>query len=788
MNINGDPGTPWPPADGRMVLFLLDGRSHFEHKLLEDCIERTRPDDAVGAQNSWKILKLPPARQRHDAPPDAIWPALDETKDGWFVPLRVTWFRSSRNRHRSIRISDILFGDPRAPGVMRQRWIYSRHRERCRFLYAEPATGAQLLQRFEKTGEKDSARFKQYVIRQAILALERAERRERGRRYKVPRLVGEDILARASFRAELEAVAAEQNRRAEAVNDEAARYLKEMAANHRTIFLDLFAQFCRFMYTRGYDAKVVCDDKAVARISELSERRPLVLLFTHKSYLDVPVLIRLLYDNNFPPAHLFGGINMNIFGLGALMRRAGVVFIRRSFQNNRVYKLVFQHYIDYLVEKRFPLMWSIEGTRSRSGKLMEPRLGLLSYVVESCRRMQETDVALVPVSIAYDQIAEVGEFMAEQRGGSKKPEDVSWLMRYLTGLKNPFGRIFVRFGEPVTLAHDSPMPIPGKSSHPDAHRLLVQKIAFEVSDRINQVTPITATSLVTLTLLGAGQRALTLADVAAEVTEMTEWVAQCHLPTTDDLMLNDMSGVERTLADLAANGVVACFEAGPKPVFSIGPEQHLSAAYYRNTIIHFFVNDAFAELGLLKIAQLPQTHPESVFNDEIMALRDLFKFEFYYPPKPEFRRQVFASLEQRNPLWSQFSYYEPDKIRDLISATRPLLAHRVLRSFVDAYTVVAHVLFSRDTAAPFTEAQFLSDCLALGKQMYLQRRIASEESIAKALYSNGLRLARNRKLIEGRYSKVASGRRNLVLQLHDVGRRLDVVQSVATTRLLDLSA
>src|SRR5262249_57533399 len=110
-----------------------------------------------------------------------------------------------------------------------------------------------------------------------------------------------------------------------------------------------------------------------------------------------------------------GWINMKFFAMGPLMRRGGVFFIRRSFKDNDVYKFVLRQYIDYLIEKRFPLEWYIEGGRSRSGKLLPPRFGLLAYVVDAYRRGKSDDVLLVPVSIAYDQIQDVAGYAAEER-------------------------------------------------------------------------------------------------------------------------------------------------------------------------------------------------------------------------------------------------------------------------------------------------------------------------------------------------------------------------------------
>src|SRR5204863_526827 len=136
---------------------------------------------------------------------------------------------------------------------------------------------------------------------------------------------------------------------------------------HSPHHLDLAANLIRFMYTQGYGETLHYDRVQLEALAALGQRHPLVFLPTHKSMLDSLVLKYALYENGLPPNHTAGGINMNFFPMGGLMRRTGIFFIRRSFKDNEVYKFVLHHYLDYLVEKRFPLEWYIEGTRSRSG-------------------------------------------------------------------------------------------------------------------------------------------------------------------------------------------------------------------------------------------------------------------------------------------------------------------------------------------------------------------------------------------------------------------------------------
>ena len=211
----------------------------------------------------------------------------------------------------------------------------------------------------------------------------------------------------------------------------------------------------------------------------------------------------VLFENDFPTPHTMGGINMAFAGVGYLARRSGAIFIRRSFQDNPLYKLVLRNYLSYLLEKRFPLTWSFEGTRSRVGKLMPPKYGMLKYVMDAIVDSNLDNLHVIPVAINYDMINDVKDYAHEQSGGVKRPESLSWFISYLRRLRQPLGRIYVDFGEPVIIAKDDINDDP----------LQLTKTALKVGFEANRVTPITLTSLMCLSLLGTSPRAQTLDEI-----------------------------------------------------------------------------------------------------------------------------------------------------------------------------------------------------------------------------------------------------------------------------------
>jgi glycerol-3-phosphate O-acyltransferase len=762
---------------------MLDVSSRLERRLLENWIERTRPDGITPA--AYDIVSIPSSRRRRAGRVD---PRLEATlavgDDPLLAPLRVAWLPAANDGPHPARLSSLFaIGDPRDPGRLRQAGVLRRHPDRCRIIVAEAAPSSELRARWHRAGGADVAQtagLPDFVARQAALALDRAERRVRGARYKVPRLVQEEIVARPAFRGGVVRLARALGRDEASVTREARRCLREIAASHSPRLIHVAANLIRYMYTRGYGETLHYDHAQLQELEALGQRHPLVFLPSHKSNLDSLVLKYALYENGLPPNHTAGGINMNFFPMGWLMRRTGIFFIRRSFKDNEIYKFVLRQYVDYLIEKRFPLEWYIEGTRSRSGKLMPPRFGLLAYVVDAYRRAKSDDVLLVPVSIAYDQIQDVAGYAAEDRGAAKAAESFGWFLRFVRALRRRYGEIYIRFGEPVSLARALGPADATAEPAPDEQSVLLQKVAFEVAVRINRVTPITAISLVTLALLGTGNRALTVPEIIAGLRNLLDYVRRRGLATTGELELDTVEGVERALEALVENGVVTCFAEGPEAVYLIGPEKHLIASYYRNTIIHFFVNGAIAELALLRAAEEGVPDPTSEFWDEAMRLRDLLKFEFFFADKDTFRDELRAEVRVHDPDWDG-ALADGQAAMALLRRFRPFSAHRVLRPFVEAYRVVADALGRLPAGAAPTEDELLRHCRALGRQYTLQRRIPSPESVSQVLFATALRLAGKRGLLDPA-ADVGERRRAFAEEVRQVIRRIDAVDALVAAR------
>jgi glycerol-3-phosphate O-acyltransferase len=709
---------------------------------------------------------------------------LDDDEDVRLVPVRVAWLPEEHAGRRAARVADLLPGrDPYNPSERQQQRILARQPGRAVVLAGEPATLGSLRQRWAETAEGDD--FGSYVTRRATLALDRAEYRLRGPRYKTPSLVKDEILSSRRFRAGLRDVRRSAEGPAPSL-EEAGEVLDELAAGWSRRLIDVFPTVGRLIFQRGFDPQIDYDESQVERLRAAMERHPCIFLWSHRSNLDTLVLAAAMQEKGLPPAHLFAGINMAFGPMGALMRRTGVIFIRRSTSEDPLYRYVLREYVGYVLEKRFNLSWSIEGTRSRTGKMLPPRLGLLSYAADVYLSGRVDDILLLPVSITFEQLHEIAEYADYARGGTKKPEGFGWLYGFIKaqGARH-YGKIYVRFGEPVAMSSFLG-PVSGDSAvalDPAARRLALQKTAFEVAWRINQSMPVTATALVTTVLLAMQGAALTFGQIRLGLADALDYLESRSVPQTASARALSGAGPVRATLDALVSGAVVTFVAeGRDPVWLIEPEHQLAAAFYRNSVIHFLLDTALCELAVLRAGEsVSASDPVGAFWDEIARLRDLLKFEFYFHERDEHRREVAAEMTRHDPSWESLLRSGPAAADGLLAGMRPLVSHVVVRPFVEAYRLVADVLVHDSTLV--SDSEVVQRALGLGRQYVAQHRLRGSESVSALLFRTALQLARNRGLLEPG-PDLAERRAAFLAELRDLVRRLDQIEDLAIRRYI----
>lgn len=756
--------TDFSTTDDALVLASVTSKA--EYGLLNDWLQaqrRAHPETKV------EVLRLP----HGDAPPQLVGELVDELnagEDRTVVPVRVFWVPGGLPTR--VKLAGLISGrDTYRPPEILQHAILRKDPSRARIVAGEPAKVSELRQDWKENTAGDAPQdFAKFVLRRAALAVERIELRLLGPEYKSPRLITDELMASSRFVEGMEGIPGASTEKAETM-------LNELATGWSRFSVDLIPNLGRAIFSRGFDPRIDYDTTQVEAMRRALEDHPAVFLWSHRSYLDGVIVPVALQENKLPPACTFAGINLSFGFMGPLMRRSGVIFLRRKL-DDPLYKYVLRQFVGYIVQKRFNLSWSIEGTRSRTGKMLPPKLGLLSYVADAYLDGRSEDILLQPTSISFDQLHETAEYAAYARGGEKIPEGAEWLFNFIKaqGERN-YGKIYVRFPEAVSMRQYLGEP-GGPTAHDKAAKhLAMQKMAIEVSWRILRATPINASSLVSAVLLTTRGRALTLRQLHHTLQDSLDYLERKKTPMTNSaLRLHSAEGVRSALDAMSNGHPVTMVDGGHEPVWRIAPEQELEAAFYRNSLIHAFLETSIVELSLVHAARAPQGERVDAFWAQAMRLRSLLKFDFYFADSATFRENIAEELEWNHDWESQLDA-GPEAVDALLRAKRPLMSNSMLRPFVEAYEIVADVLC--DAPTDISDKELTRQALGVGSQYAAQGLVRSNESVSALLFATARQVAADQKLLEAA-PDLRERRRAFLDELRAIIGDMDRVHELAT--------
>ena len=428
----------------------------------------------------------------------------------------------------------------------------------------------------------------------------------------------------------------------------ATRYFDEIAADYNVAYVQFSSMVLTWLWKKMFHG-IDVNHSELAKVREWAAKGPLIYIPSHKSHIDYLILNYILYNNQMFVPRIAAGKNLSFWPVGPFFRKAGAFFIRRSFKGAKVYAAVFTRYVKALIEEGHPLEFFIEGGRTRSGKLILPKIGFLSILVEAFREGYCNDLVFVPVSIVYDRVVESQSYLKEVGGGEKAKETFSQVVATRHFLKKKYGKIYIRFGEPVSLKE-----IYVKES--EAKAKTEKRLAFRLIRAINGVTLVTPVGLAAAAILTRHRRGFYLTELAETVASIAGFLERHHIPMAESLS-NPQNAMDETLALLTKNNVVSMLEDvdGSGTFYFVDEEKKMELEFYKNSIIHFFIRHAFLALSLLTGSE--NVKKDSDVLEDYSFLKRLFRYEFIYEgpitASQEIERTVTYFLEllfiERNP-------------------------------------------------------------------------------------------------------------------------------------------
>ncbi len=446
------------------------------------------------------------------------------------------------------------------------------------------------------------------------------------------------ILSGADFERELRILGERSGETTSRMHRRAERSFYELAANQRRSMYSVLAVVAKFLLNRLFTN---IEMRGLDQLKEAMRTHAVVIVPMHRSHLDYILLQYKLYEAAINPPHVAAGINLSFWPVGALTRSVGAYFVKRNARD-RIHMLVLRRYVTYLMQRGHSQMFFIEGGRSRSGKMMRPKMGLLGVLFDAYKKGIRKEILFVPASISYEQVIEDQEFGVENTGRSKTEENLRSTVSALDILKKKYGEVVVTFGAPLSLSAfmqekaQANEGIPPKRSD---EREALNEFGLNLVRGIRRHISPSLTNLAYTALMSAPQYGLSRSALSDSVKNLAR-IAQILRQELSVVGENTPSlerfleGREAILNDLPREGIVERARCLDEDVFFIPGKRRFTADFYKNGVFHLFFPVSI--LSTLELLGEPLT------GDAARPFHGTFQSDLILPPIDEFAAEIDA--------------------------------------------------------------------------------------------------------------------------------------------------
>lgn len=681
---------------------------------------------------------------------------------------------------------DVLFGSREWPSAARTLGQFLFNYKHVALKVGEPLNIKEFLASANGLSDDVLVRRITYAV---LRRLERERRSVIGPADKAPDRVREEILRSPRLRAVIDDLSGGRPQARPEHVGRALELLKELQATPDQKTLKSLEVVFDRVFHRIY-AGIDYNPADIERVRQAARDGAMILLPSHKSHVDYLILSYVFNEQNLPLPRIAAGENLNFFPMGPIFRRGGAFFIRRSFRGDRLYAAVVDAYVRRLIRDGFPIELFMEGGRSRTGKLLPPKFGLLNMLVDAALAVPQRTTSFVPVSIGYERVVEASSFQRELSGGEKEKENARGLLQSHQVLWHRYGRINIQFGQILTLEEICQRQglTSDDAARPAKRRTLVTRLGNRVMDEINRVTAVTPGALTALSLLSHEQRGISQQDLLTRCQRLLGVVTSLGARATPGLLTP--SGALRTDAILEALQMFLEAElletysphrTLPRPAasrlgmrrryqlprderafYTVRDTKRLALDTTKNIIVHFFVERALVAIALLtppgigvKTKSATRDHvPRHVIKERVQELSRLFKYEFRFRADAPFETifdetvagmitagHLAATSADGPPTGNTVTDNLPKGLcvgpgSDDQTGMQWLWSYAsILRNFIEGYQIAARSLQTL-LDGPLSDKELVKQALSLGDQMYMAGEIERREAVSKPLFEN----------------------------------------------------
>jgi glycerol-3-phosphate O-acyltransferase len=510
---------------------------------------------------------------------------LDEDLDAQMIPVNITWGRAPTKERNTANVGTII-ADEESPTWFRKLFIVLFAGRNTLARFSDPLSFRYMR---DKHGSDEATAHK--LLRIARFHFYRQTISVTGPRLMHRQQMFNAMFANPAIKKLIKDEAKSKELSETQVKKQALKIMDEIAGDYRESMIRVGERLLRSLWKRLYKSIDVSNANSVRNLAQ--EGHEIIYVPCHRSHMDYLLLTYVILQEGLVTPRIAAGINLSFWPAGPIFRKAGAFFIRRSFNGNRLYSTIFREYLGLLFERGYSVKYYTEGGRSRTGRLLSPKTGMLAMTIQSLLRGVDRPLTLVPVYIGYEHVMEVGTYHKELSGGEKKKESILGVVKAIKNLRN-YGKGYINFGEPINVNKFLTTNVPQwresinllDPQKPMWLTPIVNKLADNVMTNINECAALNGVSLVALILHATENKALPKVELEAQLDFFL--TLQRKSPYSSQLTVPPESGYE-LLAEVIALNKVTVNEDSFGTIISLTDSAILEMRYYRNNILHTYM-------------------------------------------------------------------------------------------------------------------------------------------------------------------------------------------------------
>ncbi|MFT5636833.1 MAG: glycerol-3-phosphate O-acyltransferase [Cognaticolwellia sp.] len=547
--------------------------------------------------------------------------ANNEKLDAQLIPANVIWGRTPTKEKNNTNVGTLLT-DQESPTWLRKFFIVLFLGRHTMVRFSEAISFRHMA---DKHGSNEASARK--LIRIARFHFHRQIIAATGPRLMHRQQMFANLIVNPAIKRVISEEAKSKNITEAEAKKQALAIMDEIAGDYRDVTVRFAERLLGWLWHRLYNGIEVNKAERLRNLAQ--EGHEIIYVPCHRSHMDYLLLTYVIFQQGLVTPRIAAGINLNFWPAGPIFRKAGAFFIRRSFKGNRLYSTIFREYLGLLFERGYPVKYYSEGGRSRTGRLLSPKTGMLAMTIQSMLRGIDRPLTLVPVYLGYEHVMEVGTYHKELSGSQKKGESIFGVIKAIRNLRN-YGKGYVNFGEPINInlflnnqVPDWKQAIdPIDPQKPQWLNPSVNLLAQQVMTSINQCAALNGVALVSLILHATENKALTKAEL---ISQLDFFIAlQRAVPYHTELTIPDETGAE-LLEHVILLNKVTINQDNFGDIISLTESATLELRYYRNNIIHTFILPSLVCRLLERNAKISQNS----MLDQVQRLVELLKTDLF---------------------------------------------------------------------------------------------------------------------------------------------------------------